>query len=263
MRDIEVYVEPHEVRRRVDALWRTDALRTAAATPGHPVHGVVERFARVPRFFYAMDVPDVERCHFTPWFGAIGHREYANDALHDLFYLHEMVHMGSLEYDPGASFEAWAGKMAMNEVRASVWSEALVHVHVPGLRAPAFDREIWVDRFLRRDPPPSEADLLAERWRASAFPTDPIEERIALFQEENRRWAEVWRERRRDVESAMLRLVRASQNGAAARARAAEAHREWLLARMTDGARPYPFPDEADAFAGVYWSTRTPAAALA
>ena len=46
------------------------------------------------------------------------------------------------------SWEAWAAKMADNEMLASLESETLVYLAMPSLRAKSFPQEIWADRFL-------------------------------------------------------------------------------------------------------------------
>jgi hypothetical protein len=240
--------------------WETNLFRRSHFEVNGFVHRIVDEYARIPRFFFTMDEPDIEKGHFAPWFaGAIGKRKYANAAISDLFHLHEMYHMAKLTYDPNADWDEWAAKLAINEIRASITSEVLVYFALPGLRDMAFTHEIWADRFLRSGTQLSEVDILCERWRASDFPRDDIERRIALFRDENRAWAELWRPNYRVAEAAMARLVEGSKTD---RAAAAKAHARWLLEEAPRRAgTPYPFPEEAEAFAKIYWSTRERAAA--
>ena len=100
------------------------------------------------RFIGEMTDPRIERAHFSPWWNVLGRRTYENAAIHDLFYLHEMSHMAMLVYEDSMSWEAWAAKMADNEMLASLESETLVYLALPSLRAKSFDGQIWADRFL-------------------------------------------------------------------------------------------------------------------
>lgn len=255
MRDLEVFCSSAEIHAHVRSLWQTDTFRASHDDPCGYIRNWVSRFAGIPRAFFCMTDRRVEHPHFAPWFGALHYRSYPKPAVHDCFILHEMAHAATLAdtYNPSSSFETWAVRMAENERRVALESEVIVYWELPGLRAQTFDFEIWADRFLR-SPMPGRDVLFAERTRAMRDPRDPIEAQMAGYPSQNRAWAEIWRARYREVESAMARLV---DESAVNRELAGAHYRDWLLNHtgMTPE-RPYPFPDEAEAFAGVYLTTK-------
>jgi len=160
------------------------------------------------------------------------------------------------------SWEAWAAKMADNEMLASLESETLVYIALPTLRERTFSREIWADRFLEGPHGGGMQDatvraahrsfMLMERYRARRVPGDDLEQRIASFQQENEAWARIWKANYREVEAAMRRF---REMGSGDRHRAIEWLRGWHdgLARKGDG---IPFRSEAEQFAAVYWQSR-------
>jgi hypothetical protein len=77
---------------------------------------------------------------------------------------------------------------------------------------------------------------------------------LAGYPTQHERWAEIWRGRYAQVETAMCRLV---NDALTDRATAGQRHLDWLLQQSDMTAqRPYPFPDEAEALAEVYRSTK-------
>lgn len=262
MRDLVVLVTPGEIHAFFEALWRTPEFQESHATRGY-VFSWIERLAEYPRFIGDLTDPRIERAHFSPWWNVLGRRSYENPAVHDLFYLHEIAHMAMLVYEETMSWEAWAAKMADNEMLASLESETLVYLAMPSLRAKSFPQEIWADRFLgeeaegggMRDAAIRAAHrsfMLMERYRARRVPDDDLEQRIATFQQENEAWALIWRRSYREVERAMRtfrEMAMQDRIGAS----------QWLLAwhdvraRAGDG---IPFREEAEQFADVYWRSR-------
>ena len=262
MRDVVALVTPNEIHGFFKALWRTPEFRESHAAGGY-VFRWVDRLAEYPRFIGELTDPRIERAHFSPWWNVLGRRDYDSPAIHDLFYLHEITHMSMLVYEDAMSWEAWAAKMADNEMLASLESETLVYLAMPTLRSQSFVQEIWADRFLAgqadgggmRDPVVRAAHrsfMLMERYRARRVPDDDLEHRIAAFQEENESWASIWRTSYREVERAMRTFREMSLTDRAAASR-------WLLdwhdakARAGDG---IPFRAEAEQFAEVYWRSR-------
>jgi hypothetical protein len=114
------------------ALWRTPEFQESHASRGY-VFRWIERLAEYPRFIGELTEPRIERAHFSPWWNVLGRRTYDNPAVHDLFYLHEIAHMAMLVYEGTMSWEAWAAKMADNEMLASLESETLVYLAMPSL----------------------------------------------------------------------------------------------------------------------------------
>ena len=262
MHSLRALVTTEEIHEFFAALWRTPEFRESHANRGY-VFGWIERLAEYPRLIGELTDPRIERPHFSPWWNVIGCRHYENPAIHDLFYLHEISHMAMLVYEESMSWQAWAAKMADNEMLASLESETLVYVALPSLREKSFSQEIWADRFLEGPHGGGMQDatvraahrsfMLMERYRARRLPADDLENRIAAFQQENESWARIWKTSYREVEGAMRRFREMSL---ADRRRAVEWLRGWhdALANRGDG---IPFRAEAEQFAGVYWQSRT------
>src|SRR5690242_8900722 len=180
MHDLQALVTREEIHAQFKALWRTAEFRESHVAGGY-VHGWIERLAEYPRFIGELTDPRIERAHFSPWWNVLGRRAYENPAIHDLFYLHEISHMAMLVYEDTMSWEAWAAKMADNEMLASLESETLVYLALPSLRSKSFDAQIWADRFLgeeaygggMRDAAIRAAHrsfMLMERYRARRVP---------------------------------------------------------------------------------------------
>lgn len=255
MRDLTLLVEPPEILAHYRALWRTELFRESHDDVYGYVRHWVSRVAQVPRAFFVMDRPEVEHSHFTPLFNAIHARHYDNPHVHDLFLLHETVHQVGLAelYDPDTSFHEWSARVIRNEQETALESEVHVYQALPDLRPHTFPFPIWADRFLGRPPLPRR-ELFALRQRAMLKPQDEIERQMAVYPHQNWAWAEIWRRRWRAPEAAMQRLVR---DAARDRRAAAERWRRWLLEETGMTAeRPYPFPDEAEAFARIFWTNK-------
>ena len=260
MKNIVALHTAGEIHEYCFGLWRTPEFRDSHSSKGY-IFQWIERFAEYPRMFGDLTEPEIEKAHFSPWWNVIGHRSYENAAINDLFYLHEIAHMSTMLYERSLTWKSWAAKMADNEMLASLESETLVYLELPSLREKSFPDAIWADRFLDGPSDPlvraeHRSFMLMERYRARKIPSDDIEARIAQFQFENQRWAEIWRDHYADVESAMVQF----RGGALTDGRrAVEDLREWLN-RLIDGGDGVPFRSEAEQFAEVYWSTRRPVA---
>lgn len=262
MHDLCALITPEEIHTFFKKLWRTPEFRDSHA-PGGYVHRWIERLAECPRFVGELTDPRIERAHFSPWWNVIGKRDYENDAVHDLFYLHEIAHMAMLVYDETMSWDAWAAKMADNEMLASLESETLVYLALPSLREKSFAKEIWADRFLveesygggMRDSAVRayhRSFMLMERYRARRVPDDDLERRIAAFQAENEAWATIWQDGFREVEWTMRTFRQLAQRD---RGEAAAWWKAWHD-RAAYAGGGIPFRDEAEQFAAVYWQSR-------
>src|SRR5687767_14912640 len=261
MRDVVALVTPDEIHTFFERLWLTPEFQESHTSGGY-VFRWIERLAEYPRFVGELTDPRIERAHFSPWWNVLGRRTYENPAIHDLFYLHETAHMAMLVYEESLSWEAWAAKMADNEMLASLESETLVYLAMPSLREKTFTQEIWADRFLRASDGGGMKDaairaahrsfMLMERYRARRLPDDDLTRRIAEFQQENEAWASIWKRSYREVERAMRTFREQSLSD---RAGASEWLLAWHDAKGRDG-NGIPFREEAEQFADVYWRSR-------
>lgn len=211
--------------------------------------------------------------HFGTYFGAMGVREYENEYVQDLYYLHELTHVRTLTYDPASSWIAWAKRAIDSELEASLTSECFAYLHIPGLREKAFPHVIWVDRFLYGGglPPVDERretvedvirrmenEIRRERIRALNTPgfDDFCEQQIRNYCQQNWQWCRFWAEAvgtgayEDDVPA-----FRAVEDHMASPDRDAT-HQEWIDSVSSHtfnwGGCDMPFYTQAKAFAEVY-----------
>jgi hypothetical protein len=245
---------PADVTRFVRALWRTREFQSSAY-----VDEWVARFARHPAVFVEMSDEELEYPHFGTWFGMTYLRSYGDDAVSDLYYLHEIVHAVRLTYDGSALFTAWYRKMNGIELAASLETECYVYLDVPGMRDVSFKDEIWADRYLggRSRLGESLKDVIRQdRYKAMQHP-DPMdycEQQIAAYARQNFEWANGWkldvapagqapRPAYQVVEEHMGKLRKGEVS--------IDEHVAWL-----GHSGEVPFPVQARLFAPIYWKSK-------
>lgn len=253
-----------EINGYVFGNWKTDLFRDSHASGGF-VASVVRPFATMPCFFFRASDERLEKAHFSTWWRGMQIRDYDNDHVHDLYWLHEMFHAGDMSFRRGLSHEAFERKMQDNELSASVCSEIEAYFRLPGLREHTFSEGIFADRFLQDpdlqsrwaiDPDRVVRELRVARQNAMmAEPpqdhSDPSVFWIKQYQHQNRSWASIWVHQFDKVESAMVRMRESVMRGS--RAQALDDHLDFLMSREIALGGDIPFPLEADAFAGIYW----------
>ncbi len=258
---IQVLVEPADIHAYVRKLWKTDLFRQSHDAGGF-IAKVVDEYAALPRFFFESSDKELETSHFSTWWSGIQLRQYDNDTIHDLYYLHEMKHAGDMKFAAGLEFENFKNKMQNNELEASVCSEIRAYFEMPGLRKMSFPYEIYADRFLA-DPKTQqrwaanperlmdELKLYRRNVLTSQSPQDKVEYWIRKFASQNEAWAHIWSHHYDLVEQAMVRLRDRCEAGD--RAGAIRDHLKWLLSDEIAKGGDIPFPGEAKAMAGIYW----------
>lgn len=223
------------------SLIQTDEVKNSPYAQQH----FLQAARRLPIFF-TMDHPKIEWAHFTSYMGCIALREYDNPAISDLYYLHELVHSGTLMYKPEVDFYSWRTNTLRNELYASLISEAYVYFEVEGLRGKSFEHEIWVDRFLKeenwvkyyqKDPEAAQERLRSERKLISKNPNpfDFIEQQIAGYFHQNMEWAEIWRKIRVEIDEHMSAFVSGKIT--------VQQHAEWVISKR-DQTSPWGPPDQ-------------------
>ena len=271
MKTVSALASPQQVHEHVRALWRTDLFRRSHDEARGFVGAIIDRFAALPRLFYEMSEPGIEASHFSVWFNAIAQRPwYDNDAVSDLYYLHELKHAAGMTYQDGMPWNRWFTKMVSNEFEASFCTEVQAYFELPGLRDRSFPFDIWADRFLGDR-------AIMERWTAckgrddavaAAFwaplrarrkevmvkpdPFDFIELQIRAYVDQNLEWVRIWQRSYALVETQMSALVGTVARGADWSS-ALKAHQDWLAARAETGV---PFRQEAEEFARVYHANK-------
>jgi hypothetical protein len=270
MKTITALADPKQVHEHVRALWRTDLFRRSHDDASGFVRAIIDRFAALPRVFYDMSEPEIEASHFSVWFNAIARRPwYDNEAINDLYYLHEFKHAAGMTYQDGMPWNRWFTKMVSNEFEASFCTEVQAYFELAGLRERSFPFDIWADRFLGDK-------KLRDRWAtckgtdaaAAAFwaplrarrkevmvkpdPFDFIELQIRAYVEQNLEWVRIWQQSYPLVESQMSGFAGAVAKGADW-STMLESHQDWLIARSETGV---PFRREAEEFAQVYHANK-------
>ena len=265
---IHLLVEPADVHAFVMSLWSDGPIRDSHKSGG-AVHRIVERFARVPRFFYQASEQRIEWTHFSTWWGGILLCDYDNKTIRDLRYLHEMYHASTMPYIRRGNVPTFEAKNLRNEREASTFTEMAIYLELPELRLQTFDHPIFADRFVFPDGRLDRPDrTLVERWRAEpeivfqelmyerarviwAEPdevdlADPQIVWLRRYGEQGANWVRVWSERFQLVEDAMLDLYARSRAGE--RRDAATQHLDWLLSPAIADGSTVPFGAEALAF---------------
>lgn len=160
MQNLKRYTDPDEIRAVLMDTFRTDMFKSEIAKGDDSLVGaLVNEASERPLTLYDFNRYDLEGSHFTTWMGAIQRRPYyTNDYIHDLYWVHELAHFGTMDYDPTLSFAQWHTKMSENEYQSALLSEAFIYMMMPELREQTFEFEIWADRFMRGD----EEDVLGE-----------------------------------------------------------------------------------------------------
>lgn len=263
---IDLLVEPGDIHDYVLGLWSDGPIRRSHLEGGR-VRRIVERFARLPRFFYEASDRRLEWTHFSTWWGGILLCDYDNPTIRDLRYLHEITHAATMPYVRDGNVRTLKAKNFRNEREASTFTEMAIYLELPDLRPLSFAHPIFVDRFLFPDGDLTRPDgRLLERWRSEPdlvfqelmyerlrvilaevdAPGDPQVVWLRRYGEQGANWLKVWSERFQLVETAMIELRKRS--AADGRVSAAQRHLDWLLSpAVTDGGT-IPFVREAAAF---------------
>ncbi len=269
MKNVQVLTNPDDISGYVRRLWRTDEFRQSH-DDGGIVRDVVDKLATLPRYFYERSDDRAEMGHFTSWWGGIQLRpnDYEKDAVHDLYYFHEMFHAATMPACPGLQYGMYTQKVGNNEGDASVYSEILAYFAMPTLRQKSFQFTIYVDQFLN-DP------VYRDMWRrnraefvdtmkymrrnvmsADYTPKNTAEEWIHRFADQNRKAGAIWKDRYDEVEQAMWRLRRDCIDQKLGPIKAMDNFMEWVTSDAVTKGTDIPFPDEAHAFADIYWQAK-------
>ena len=265
---VELLAEPADIHDFVLGLWTDGPIRRSHATGGF-VARLVDRFARVPRFFYRASDQRIEWTHFSTWWGGILLCDYDNETIRDLRYLHEIHHAATMPYVRDLNVLTFEAMNFRNEREASTFTEMAVYLELPDLRPLSFDHPLFVDRFLFPDGNLTRPDKrLLERWKnesdlvfqelmyerarvilADASEVDGDDPQIVWLRrygEQGANWIRVWSARFRLVQDAMIELRERSASGS--RADAARHHLDWLMSPAIADGTTIPFHREAIAF---------------
>lgn len=257
-----------DIHDYVMSLWSDGPIRRSHAEGGL-VSRVVDRFARMPRFFYAPSQQNIEWTQLSTWWGGILLCDYDNPSIRDLRYLHEIYHGATMPYVRDCNLPTFEAMNMSNEREASCFTELAIYCELPDLRAIAFDHPIFVDRFLfpsgdtrqpdaswlarwREDRPLTFQALMYERARVILASDEEIDQGdpqivwLRRYGEQGAAWIDIWSERFRLVQEKMVGLEEQSRTGD--RRSAIDAHLDWLLSDPITGGSDIPFRQEAERF---------------
>lgn len=214
-------------------LWKTKEFKDSFETQGY-VYQKTKNFLKSPRWIGTLTEVKLEHSHFYSWFNIFIEKEYSNPTVQDLYALHEIIHIATMEYDGSLSFEDWSWKMFYNEANASVESEVLVYKHL-SIRNKSFDFKIWADEI---DLTKSTSEIFLQRLSAAENPTSETEHKIAQYKIQNFQWMELWKPLYQSIESFM------SSPGDEV------SFRKWVKDNSKDDIL---FKEQAEAFSWTYW----------
>lgn len=124
--------------------WKTDFFKNLQKKKGSVVDLMITRLKEKGLFVFDYS-NDLEYKHMFLWFYHIGHRQYDNPYIHDLFFFHEFYHLISFPEKKFDNFEEWKSAMWQNELEASLMSEVFIYYFEPELRQHTFKQRIWCD----------------------------------------------------------------------------------------------------------------------
>lgn len=124
--------------------WKTDFFKNLQTKKGSVVDLMIARLKEKGLFVFDYS-NEIEYKHMFLWFYHIGHRQYENPYIHDLFFFHEFYHLISFPEKRFNDFEEWKKAMWQNELEASLMSEVFIYYFEPELRQHTFKQRIWFD----------------------------------------------------------------------------------------------------------------------
>jgi hypothetical protein len=196
-----------------DSLWKTEEFKLMSKDSTSLVGKLKSPFCSLTRYFYNMQDKDIERAAFTSWYNVLSLKQYENEYVQDLYYLHEITHICTMPYLLNISFTQWQSKMRDNEVYSSLVSEILIYFENPSLRKKTFTFPIWADQFLNDNKYKNDYFnnfnvfydfLIKERARAYEFPVNQVEKELSRFKEFSFHFYNTWKDRYNEVESAVF-----------------------------------------------------------
>lgn len=275
MKNLTKLVTPDEIRNYVRALFRTQEFRDSYDRGGL-VRKVVEDFASYPKFFYEMTDKRLEYGHFTSWWGGMQLRpdEYKHsDAIHDLYYLHEMTHAGTMPVYPGLMHNTFMRILGDNEADASVTSEIAAYFDMPTLRPKSFSYPIYADRFLN-DPEHltwwkhHQTDFIESMkykrrnlMDPKYVPQDSPETWIHNFAAQNMALGPVWQKRAADVEQMIWDFRSECRDASIGPVQALDNMIAYLQSDSVSEKTDIPFIQEAKDAADIIWANKSKYAA--
>lgn len=184
-------------------LWQTEEFKKSFNEKGY-IWQKTKDFLNKPRVIANMSNTKIEHSHFYSWFNILIQKEYTNKTVQDLYYLHEIIHIATMEHKADMTYEDWQWKMLENEINASVESEVLVYKYLP-IREKSFNFPIWADEVDLKSL--NKSQIYLKRVEASINPKTETEKKIAQYKEQNFQWMELWKPKYQQIESFMAKKL--------------------------------------------------------
>jgi hypothetical protein len=230
-----------DVNNFVFNLWKTKEFKQEHMNPESFLQTYLKTMGQHPRFFCQMSDIHTERAHFTPWFNIITLRDYENNYIHDLYLLHEIIHLTTLKYK-NESWTLWRQKMFDNEMITSLITEVEIYKLIPSIRLKSFNHPIWADEISYS----SFEELISLRQKAILLPQSESEEQISKYSKNNELWAEIWEKSFSLVEAHMLNFYNKKSEEDKI-----STHLNWIKQHSSNN---IIFEHEARLFAPIYWA---------
>lgn len=189
----------------IENLFQSSEVKNSLNTP--QLKKIVEDFCQYPRFIAEYSNQEIEHAHFYSWFNIMILRSYENKVIQDLYYIHELKHITTLQYDSKMMFDDWKKKMIQNELESALFSEVQIYDLIKNLRPKSFSFPIWYDEV--SDDIRLDNQLLAEhRKQSMKSPKSEVEKTLFRYNMSNDSWSEVWRVNYQNVEKYMEKFYK-------------------------------------------------------
>lgn len=141
-------IYPDEMDDFFSSFWRTEEFKNMQKF--NPYFKVwVNKLKEAPIFFFDIS-HEKGKYHLTSHMRLIARREYDDDYMHDLYYMHELTHCAEFEASTSNDYSLWMNKLNDNELYASIVSEVLVYYFSPSMIGKTFN-PLWANRFYNKD----------------------------------------------------------------------------------------------------------------
>ena len=222
MKDIIFHSSAKERRAFIRRLFKTELLDVEY------VEDVISSAAQRPMIFGEYNNPMEWGIHYS-WWNVLPLRTgaYQNGYIHDLFLLHELLHIANnvRGFNTHAS---WVNNKLHEEFEASLSSEMTIYDRVDWLREETFPFAILYDEAAVNGR--NRAHYRRQVIVNGSEETEP-QKLMQQYQALNKHWCSVWGEVAFDVEAHMSKVDKGEIP--------IEAHAEWLKNHMDDDGIPF------------------------
>ncbi len=147
MKNIQT-VHPNEMEDFFASFWKSQEFKQLQKN--NPYFKVwLNKLKEAPIFFFDLS-HEKGKYHLTSHLRLIARREYSNNYMNDLYYMHELTHCAEFEASEDIDYTNWKNKLNDNELYASIVSEVFVYYFCPSMIGKTFN-PLWAKRFYDKD----------------------------------------------------------------------------------------------------------------